>query len=55
MKVFIPDKIHCERCGWSWIPRQAEVRLCPRCKSAYFDTPRKDAARKDDNVSRDAT
>ena len=39
MKINIP-KLHCERCGWNWAPRNEEVRLCPRCKSAYWDIPR---------------
>ena len=41
----------CERCQHIWIPRQsrnaptpkgqalAKPRLCPRCKSAWWDTP----------------
>jgi uncharacterized OB-fold protein len=27
----------CKRCGHKWIPRKEDVRLCPRCKTAYFD------------------
>ncbi len=27
----------CQRCGHRWIPRKAEVRQCPRCKTAYWD------------------
>lgn len=38
MKINIP-KLHCERCEWNWTPRNEEVRLCPRCKSAYWDVP----------------
>lgn len=34
------NKIHCLRCGHEWIPRKSDVRLCPSCKSAYFDKPR---------------
>ena len=42
----------CERCGHEWVPRQArnlpptkdgkkapKPRLCPNCKSAWWDTP----------------
>lgn len=32
----------CLRCGHKWIARGQEVpRICPKCKSAYWDTPRK--------------
>lgn len=34
-------KLNCKRCGHSWFPRKSEVRICPKCKSAYFDRPRK--------------
>ena len=38
---------HCERCGHEWVPRRDESpRLCPRCKSAYWDRPRKDGRMK---------
>ena len=28
--------LHCERCGWVWVPRKAEVKMCPHCKSLYW-------------------
>ena len=33
----------CERCGHKWIPREntIEPRVCPKCKSPYWDRPRK--------------
>ena len=33
----------CERCGHEWIPRNKEdhPRVCPKCKSPYWDKPRK--------------
>jgi len=33
----------CERCGHEWIPRNKEEhpRVCPKCKSPYWDKPRK--------------
>ena len=34
-------KNKCERCGHEWIPRKKDVRICPKCKSPYFDIPRK--------------
>jgi len=27
----------CKRCGHRWIPRKEEVRICPKCKSPYWD------------------
>lgn len=32
--------LHCKRCGHSWYPRQPEVRICPKCKSPYWDKDR---------------
>lgn len=32
--------LHCYRCGASWTPRRPVVRMCPRCKSPYWDEPR---------------
>lgn len=29
--------IECLRCGHKWTPRKPEVRICPKCKSAYWD------------------
>jgi predicted nucleotidyltransferase len=31
---------HCYRCGFSWFPRWKPTRMCARCKSPYFDTPK---------------
>jgi Zn finger protein HypA/HybF involved in hydrogenase expression len=32
----------CECCGHKWIPREDErPRVCPKCKSAYWDVVRK--------------
>ncbi len=28
---------HCLRCGHDWVPRQAKITICPRCKSHYWD------------------
>jgi len=34
--------LECKRCGWKWSPRKKDdVRLCPKCKSAYWDTEKK--------------
>lgn len=32
----------CERCGHEWVPRGAKKpKVCPKCKSPYWDTPRR--------------
>jgi predicted nucleotidyltransferase len=31
---------HCYRCWFSWFPRWEPTRMCARCKSPYFDTPK---------------
>lgn len=33
----------CERCSHEWVPRDAEQepRVCPKCKSPYWNRPRK--------------
>jgi Zn finger protein HypA/HybF involved in hydrogenase expression len=30
----------CERCDHIWTPRIEVSRICPKCKSAYWDVPR---------------
>ena len=34
----------CERCGHIWAPRverEEKPRVCPKCKSPYWDIPRR--------------
>jgi hypothetical protein len=32
----------CERCQHQWVPREEDYpRVCPKCKSPYWDKPRK--------------
>lgn len=33
----------CERCEYEWIARKkkTEPRVCPKCKSPYWDVPKK--------------
>lgn len=31
---------HCYRCGYYWYPRKGRARICARCKSPYFATPK---------------
>jgi predicted Zn-ribbon and HTH transcriptional regulator len=41
----------CERCGHEWQPRDPkapEPKVCPKCKSPYWNTPRR-------NKRKDAT
>ena len=33
--------LKCKRCRHSWTPRQKEVRICPKCKSPYWDKDKK--------------
>lgn len=35
----------CERCSHEWIPKDAEIEpsVCPKCKSPYWNKPRKNA------------
>lgn len=37
----------CERCGHEWVPRGSKnapldtrPRICPKCKTAWWDTPK---------------
>ena len=32
--------LKCDRCGHKWFPRQTEVRICPKCRSAWWDRPK---------------
>jgi uncharacterized protein len=32
--------LHCYRCANTWSPRAQIVRICPRCKSPYWEVPR---------------
>ena len=39
------DGYKCERCKHEWIPRNKEHPIiCPACKSAYWDKPKKKKA-----------
>jgi hypothetical protein len=35
------QKIKCLRCEHDWTPRGKDIRICPKCKSPYFDRPRR--------------
>lgn len=32
--------VHCLRCNHSW-PTKGEPRVCPKCKSPYWNMPKK--------------
>jgi Zn finger protein HypA/HybF involved in hydrogenase expression len=38
VKVSLKE-LECKRCGWKWIPRKPIIRICPKCKTAYWDIP----------------
>lgn len=41
----------CERCNHKWVPRENEVpRVCPKCKSPYWNAPRKIGIKKEFNI-----
>ena len=31
-------KVTCKRCGHVWVARKEIIRVCPKCKSPYWDT-----------------
>lgn len=38
--------LRCTRCGHNWIPRTANPKECPACKSPYWNRPRQRKARR---------
>ena len=46
MQVEIKYQLKCKRCGYEWNPRKQDVRLCPKCKSIYWDRERKPKTQK---------
>lgn len=41
----------CERCGHEWVPRrEEEPRVCPSCKSPYWNRPRKDTGKRSEET-----
>jgi DNA-directed RNA polymerase subunit RPC12/RpoP len=42
--TFEVEGYECSRCGHKWIPRtktETEPTICPKCKSPYWDKPRR--------------
>jgi Zn finger protein HypA/HybF involved in hydrogenase expression len=51
MKIDIKRfQLRCKRCDHRWSPTQIEIRICPRCKSPYWDVKRK-KKKEEKNVS----
>ena len=53
-KLLKLPQLKCERCGNVWIPRVADVRVCSKCKSPYWDTPKKKSIRQIAHEKREA-
>ena len=34
VKIF---KVVCKKCSHSWVPRQEEIHVCPKCKNPGWD------------------
>jgi len=39
MKIKL-NQLVCKQCGHKWIPRASDIRMCPKCKSVYWDRER---------------
>ena len=48
------DAYRCDRCDHQWVPRspQRRPKVCPKCKSPYWDRPRAEQRRKLTNEGR---
>ncbi len=34
--------VSCKRCGHGWVPRIENIRVCPKCKSPYWNKERRE-------------
>lgn len=52
VKVNLGEKQYCLRCWHSWLPRQEEVIICPKCKNPYWNKKKGDTheSKKDDTT-----
>ena len=43
MGVTTVKAFKCDRCGYEWCPKTAEIKplTCPKCRSPFWDTPRR--------------
>ena len=39
-------ELKCLRCEHKWIPRKTDVRICPKCKSAFWDKKKETRVKK---------
>ncbi len=39
-------ELHCNQCNNNWNPRIKDVRMCPECKSPYWDAPKREKRKK---------
>jgi predicted Zn-ribbon and HTH transcriptional regulator len=52
METKVIEQITCLRCGYAWFPTTpTKPKTCanPKCRSVYYDTPRKRQAKKLEN------
>lgn len=43
-------KILCKRCGHTWIPRKEEIKVCPKCKSPYWDKEKRNVKKHNKDI-----
>lgn len=41
VKIEEPNKLECLRCGHKWVPRTSDIKTCPKCRSPYWNEPKK--------------
>lgn len=41
------NSLTCLRCGHVWVPKQVDVRVCPKCKSYKWDKPKQEGSKDD--------
>jgi predicted Zn-ribbon and HTH transcriptional regulator len=41
MKLRSIKELNCKRCGHNWFPNSKEIRICPKCKSTYWNSEEK--------------
>ncbi len=41
----------CNRCGYKWIPRNPDPKVCAKCRSPYWNSPRKNKVKEENKAS----
>jgi predicted Zn-ribbon and HTH transcriptional regulator len=41
-KIFKLPTAHCNQCEWEWTPRISLIGVCPKCKSPYWNQPKRE-------------